>query len=199
MRTRLFFFVCILFGATPAYSADEAGHFSIQGAGLLTCEFYVKERSAKSSAYVMIGGWLDGYITGRNQLAPDTFDATSFESIELLTWLMEDYCKDHPKAQLFSVINTILLKINDTRIRQKSPLVVIRHADREARLYQEVISRSQKELKKRDHYHGEIDGKFGESTLDAIAAFQKEQKLKPTGFPDQKTLWQLLRGSSRAE
>lgn len=179
-----------------AWGADGEGRFSIRGAGLLTCNIYVKEREQQSNAYYMIGGWLDGYITARNQFSPTTYDVTSFESTELLTVIIDNHCKKNPKDRLFSVVNTILTRLHDDRLRTGSFFVNVRVGDRQIQLYREVVRRMQKELKGRRYYNGDVDGRFGPGTQKAIAAFQRAQGLKPTGFPDQTTLWQLLRRGS---
>ena len=44
-------------------------------------------------------------------------------------------------------------------------------------------------------YSGEMTGTFGDSEQAAIAAFQTSAGLESTGFPDQVTLWKLLRSS----
>jgi len=185
--------------AWPVAAADGAGRFSIRGAGLLTCDIYVKERAKKSSAYAMIGGWLDGYITGLNQFSSETYDVTSFESTELLAYILETHCRDNPVDRLFPVVNTIFAKLNEDRLRTGSPIVAVRVGEREVPLYREVVRRMQEELKRRGHYRGEPTGEFETATEKAVAAFQRAQKLTPTGFPDQTTLWRLLRRTPSAK
>jgi hypothetical protein len=179
-----------------AHAADGEGRFSIRGAGLLTCDIYVKEREQHSEIYYMIGGWLDGYITALNQFAPDTYDITSFESTELLTYLIDDFCRKNPKDRLFSVVNSIFLKLKKDRLRTGSILVTVKVGDRQVQLYREVLRRVQEQLKHRGLYQGQVDGEFEPQTQKSIASFQRQQKLNPTGFPDQKTLWRLLRAES---
>ena len=98
---------------TAGQAADITDRFSIRGAGLLTCDIYVSERAERSEAYLMIGGWLDGYITGVNQYAPDTYDVTSFESTELLSIIIDNHCQQNPEDRLFSVVNSILAELHD--------------------------------------------------------------------------------------
>ena len=54
-------FLFLLFTASPANAADEQGRYAIHGAGLLKCRVFVEEKSKQSPAYMMIGGWMDGY------------------------------------------------------------------------------------------------------------------------------------------
>jgi hypothetical protein len=100
-----------------ASAADKNGLFAIRGAGLLTCHTFVQEREAASDAYVMIGGWLDGYVTAINELSLETFDVTPYESTELLTILINRHCKDNPTDILYAVTNNLLAKLFDDRLR----------------------------------------------------------------------------------
>ena len=59
-------FLFLLFTASPANAADEQGRYAIHGAGLLKCRVFVEEKSKQSPAYMMIGGWMDGYISAVN-------------------------------------------------------------------------------------------------------------------------------------
>ncbi len=179
--------------ALNAYAADRAGSFSVRGAGLLTCDIFVKERAQQSRAYLMIGGWLDGYINGLNQYAADTYDIMSFESTELLAVIIAEHCEAHPKDRLFSVVNTLMIKLRDDRIRERSPLLAVKVDKYQTRLYRETLRRAQRALSERGHFSGEITGAWDDKTERALRAFQRASDLMPTGFPDQKTLWRLLR------
>ncbi|MGH7390145.1 MAG: peptidoglycan-binding domain-containing protein [Candidatus Rokuibacteriota bacterium] len=183
----------VALAAGAAHAADGEGRFSIRGAGLLACETYVKERSVQSKAYYVIAGWLDGYLTALNQFSPDTYDATPFESTELLTYVIDGHCKKHPQDRLFPLVNTILVRLKNERLRTFSPFVTVKVGERQTRVYEEVVRRAQQELARRGHYRGKVDGKFGPAVEQALAGFQRKEKLAATGFPDQATLWRLLR------
>ena len=175
------------------YAADAQGGFSIRGAGLLSCDVYLKERAEQSKEYLMIGGWLDGYITGVNQYARETYDATSFESTELLTLIIENHCRKQPKDRLYTVVNSLLIKLQQDRLRSGSNLVQVKVGGRETILYKEVVRRMQQALNALGKYQGQADGQFNPPTQKALSEFQRDQKLEGTGFPDQTTLWRLLR------
>lgn len=179
---------------TPgALGADSRGDFSIRGAGILSCEAYNKARSEQSGAYLMIGGWLDGYITGMNKYAPGTYDATSFESTELFATIIGKHCRENPQDRLFSVVNTIMVNLNDDRIRERSPFTRVKVGDKQTKLYQETLRRVQRELIRRGFYNGDVTGLWDEQTQRGLETFQTESDLKASGFPDQTTLWRLLR------
>jgi len=192
MKTCGYWVLVALLAQTAANAADIEGAFSIRGAGLLTCDIYTEQRAAQSNAYLMIGGWLDGYITARNQFSEDTYDVTSYESTELLAAIIDNHCQNNPDDRLFSVVNSMLIKLNDERIRERSAFVTAEIDSREARLYRETVRRLQQQLEQKGFYEGDIDGLLSSSTISAIRAYQSDQRLEVTGFPDQTTLWRLL-------
>ena len=173
MRYRNLIVILTWLLATAGQAADNTDRFSIRGAGLLTCDIYVSEREERSEAYLMIGGWLDGYITGVNQYAPDTYDATSFESTELLSIVIDNHCQQNPEDRLFSVVNSILAELHDNRLQQSSPTSPIQVGGREIRLYRSTIERIQIELQSRGYFNAGcarlccgIVGSHGRRTID---------------------------------
>lgn len=195
MRIRL---VCLLTSglflfSAHLYAADDSGQFAMKGAGFLPCKVFVLEREKRSNIYYMIGGWLEGYISAHNKYAKETFDITSFESLELLLRIMENHCKANPGDRLYGVISAMVSKLDPKRLKNGSQRVEIKDGDRKTALYRETIRRIQQALKQRGLYKGEIDGKFTERTKSAIIAFQSDLEYEMTGFPDQTTLWRLLR------
>jgi Putative peptidoglycan binding domain len=189
----------LLFYASAAFAADDRGSFAMKGAGFLTCKKFVAEREKKSNIYYMIGGWLDGYITAYNKYVDDTYDITSFESLELLLRLMQNHCQSNPNDRLYPVINSIVETLNPARLQRGSPRVEIRVSDRKTVLYRETIRRIQTELTRRGLYKGALDGRFTDATRSALIAFQSDINFTTTGFPDQATLWRLLRKPTPAE
>lgn len=195
IRTLLSGFVVgvTLAASAAATAGTPAGTFSVRGAGLIDCATYLTEQQKQSPAYMMMGGWMDGYITGVNQYAPDTYDATSFESTELFAELVKNYCKDHPQVRLFAVMNSIVQQIWGRRITQPSPLVTVRLGEQHVQLYRETILRIQQQLREKGLLKSEPTGQFDAATVTALSEFQKTLKgYKASGFPDQATLFQLF-------
>ena len=178
---------------SSSYAADTNHAFGVRGAGILTCETFLQEMAKKSNAYYLIGGWLDGYVTGVNQYAPDTYDALSFETTELVASLVENHCKAHTTDRLFAVVNALLTQLHDDRIRASSPGVNGKVGEQAFTLYAEVLQRVQRKLTDLGFYQGDMEPEFGDKTREALAGFQGKNNLKPTGLPDPVTLWQLLR------
>ena len=185
------FLTCLL--STAAFSADGSGKYAIRGAGLIDCETFLAEQQKRSPEYLMMGGWIDGYITGINQYAANTYDSTSFESTELFVEIVKNHCTKKPKDRLLPVINSIIKQRWESRIKTQSKLVGIRLGDKGTQLYTETILRIQKRLAEKGLYKSPMTGKFDTNTITALAAFQKSLKgYEATGFPDQATLWALL-------
>lgn len=174
-------------------AADTEGNFAVKGAGLASCEQFVAERGEKSNLYWMFGGWLDGYLTAINQFAPDTYDIAPWESTDLLAALIENYCKQNPEQNFFSIANALAGRLMEDRLQTQSPPVEAKARGQSIRLYQETLRRAQQALKDRGHYTGTVDGLFGPQTQQAIEDFQRKQGLKVTGLPDQLTLLRLLK------
>ena len=193
MKLHALFLIVAPLASASALAADVEGAFSIRGAGLLTCEVYTEQRAERSNAYLMIGGWIDGYITARNQFEQDTYDVTSYESTELLAAIIDNHCQNNPEDRLFAVVNSIFVKLGGERIRERSPFVTAEIDGREARLYRETVRRLQSKLMERGLYSGEINGLLSDATIAAIRGYQDGvPQFEATGFPDQTTLWSLL-------
>lgn len=183
----------LLLHSAVTIAADAKGDFALKGAGFLPCRIYVDEREKRSNIYYMISGWLEGYVSAHNKYTADTFDLTSFESLELLLRVMDNHCKSNPDDRLYSVINSIIIKLNPDRLQQASPRVEITEGDRKTVLYRETIRRMQAELTLLGLYKAEVDGRYTDATRSALIAFQSDLGFETTGFPDQTTLWRLLR------
>lgn len=176
-----------------AVASDQKGQFAIRGAGLISCAMYAREHNARGDVYKIVSSWIDGYITGINQFAPDTYDWLSFETTELLLEIIDHHCEKNPTDPVFGVLENLLEKLKDGRLSKKSEKVTISVDKFEAKHYVELIRRIQRKLKQGGFYRGDINGKFTQQTSRAVGDFQKSIGFKPTGFPDQTTLWRLLR------
>lgn len=175
-----------------ANAADEQGQFGVRGAGLVSCAVFEHARATRSEVYHVVAAWMDGYITGANQYANNTYDIASFESTELLTAMVSDYCKQHPDVLVFAVVNSLVKKFATHRLHNLSRKQRIVLGKRRTLLYTEIIHRMQGRLSDYSFYHGKIGDGFTPQVEKALAAFQTSIGLKSTGFPDQLTLWRLF-------
>jgi hypothetical protein len=188
----LFGLLCLLV-CQPNNAADAQGQYGIRGAGLVNCALYEHEREIRSPVYQIIAGWMDGYITGINQYATDTYDTLSFESTEMLAAVISKNCKKHPNTTVFTVLNAVINQAAHDRLHSPSKKVEVKFGERSVLIYQEVLLRLQKKLTGAGFYRGPIDGSFNAATRKALGKYQSANGLKPTEFPDQVTLWRIFR------
>jgi len=174
-------------------AADDQGQFAIRGAGLINCALFSQARKNQEKAYLVTAAWVDGYITGVNQHATDAYDISPFESTELLMAIVDEHCQNHPKDPVFGVLLNLFKQLWPDRLLQKSEKVTITTPGRETQHYVEIIERIQRKLQAGGYYKGPISGKFSSETVEALKGFQRSVDFNPTGFPDQATLWRLLR------
>lgn len=184
--------IVVLASVRVAAAAGQKDQYGIRGAGLVSCQVYNQQRKARSRAYDVIGGWMDGYITGMNQYAGDTYDAAPFETTELYAALVSEYCKKHPKTPVFAVLNSLVKYHWKDRLDASSPKVEVVVGEQKARLYVAVVRQIQQRLSQRGFYHGKITDSYGPAVQKAMGAFQRSIHFKPTGFPDEASLWQLF-------
>jgi hypothetical protein len=183
-----------LLAVEPRVRADDSrGQHAVRGAGLISCGLYTEQRDAKSDVYLMTAAWIDGYVTGINQHAADTYDLLPFEGAELLMSILDKHCRAHAKDPVFGVLNSLFKQLWPDRLTTRSDKTAIDVGDQKTELYQAVISRIQQHLHARGLYDGPVNGAFSLQTIDALKRFQTSIAFEATGFPDQMTLWRLLR------
>lgn len=176
-------------------SADDEGQYGVRGAGLTTCAVYETERNLKSQVYYIIASWMDGYITGTNQWADDTYDIFPFQTTELITSIISSHCQNNPDDRIYPVLNNLMEKISNNRLSKKSSKVDVGAGKRTTKLYAEIVKRIKVKLTQSGYYKGEINSQYDGETIEAMKAFQESLDFNPTGFPDQLTLWRLLNPS----
>lgn len=177
-------------------AADAHGQFAVRGAGLMTCEIYSHERAAQSPAYLVAAAWVDGYITATNQHMADTYDVMPFESTELLAAVIGRHCEQHPEDRVFPVIDNLIEKLYQDRLQAHSEKIEIAVEQRHLSMYVELVKRMQSRLAAADLYQGAVTGHFDAPTRKALMAYQQSIGFEPTGFPDQATLWRLMRSET---
>ena len=195
MKLAILYLSLGLLAAGPAFAGDGEARHAVRGAGVVDCATFLAEKGAASDAYVMMGGWIDGYITAYNQLSESTYDITTFQSTELLVTVIEGHCEDNPEHRLFTVVSSIAEQLRDQRLREASPILNVRVDGKATRLYRETVARMQARLGEGGHYDGPASGNYDAATLEAVQSYQASIGYEPTGFPDQATLWKLFAGA----
>jgi len=147
----------------------------------------------------MTAAWVDGFITGANQYSSDTYDLMSFESTELLLSVVNAHCEKNPQDPVYGVLNNLFESLRPDRLTEKSDKTVVAVGEREAHHYQSLIGRVQEQLKARGFYDDPVNSAFSLQTIEAVKRYQQSVNLNPTGFPDQVTLWRLLRRGNETD
>ncbi len=196
MRRALLSILAAILLSFQAHAADSGGQFAVEGIGGGTCDSFVAAKSESSNAYWMFLGWLDGYMTGINQYAPETYDITPWQSQNLLAALFEKFCARNPGANFFAVANKMIVELRDDRLRESSAPIVAAVGERSIGVYRETLRRAQLVLEEGGHYKGKVVGLFGPNTQRALESYQKQAGLTVTGLPDQATLFKLLSPSA---
>jgi len=175
--------------SAPIFAADAAGHFAVRNAGMATCQQFLDEKAAMSPKFNLYMGWIDGYISAANQFSKETFDFIPWGNTPFLATLLENFCKKNPETRFYVAVNKLVAAMAGKRLTTESPMVETVNDGHKTYIYQVVLKEVQGYLKADGFYQGTPDGNFGPETRDALLAFQKANKLKETGLPDQITLY----------
>lgn len=178
--------------ATPAVAADNQNRFAPHGVGLVTCEQFLKGVEERKENWLVVGGWLEGYMSAINQLSPDTFDIAPWQSTESLVALIRHNCENNKERRFFDIVNSMMNFLKDNRLKESTQRIITESGEKKIAVYTSVMKDVQEELIKRKVLEGAADGQFGPKTKAALEQFQKEQNIEVTGLPDQQTLWRLL-------
>lgn len=186
----------VLIAPLAAHAADSQGRFATKGAGRVTCAQFVTARSENTELYQRFLGWLEGYVTAVNQISPETFDVTSFESIDVMAAVIQSNCKKNPQVNFTRIAHLMVEAIREDRLLEASPLVEARVGEQSVQIYRETLRRVQRELADGGYFAGDINGLFGEDSIKALEAFQADRNLTVTGIPDALTMLAIFRDFS---
>jgi hypothetical protein len=175
-------------------AADKDGRSAVKGVGRAPCSEFVKVRENRAQEYMLFGGWIDGYMTGFNQFAPETYDMAPWESTELLAALLENHCRQNPEESFGRAVVAMHMALREDRLQSFSEMQVLGEGDQRVGVYKETLRQAQSKLKQEGVYSGAPDGIYGPGTKAAFEAYQRKNSLQVTGLPDQPTLLKLFRG-----
>ncbi|MCP5466037.1 MAG: peptidoglycan-binding protein [Sinobacteraceae bacterium] len=178
--------------AGPVLAADSKGNFAVEGAGAQSCEAFLKAKEKGGNDLAIFAGWIDGYLTGANQHAADTYDFTPWQTVGLLIAALANHCEKDPKRPFVVAVNNMIGALKAERMQTRSETVRVDVDGHTGLFYKSVIQDAQKRLADEKLFSGQADGSIGKATQDAFRAFQKREGLKETGVPDQATLFKLF-------
>ncbi len=176
----------------PLHAADTAAKHALRGAGLTTCKAFVDAYAKKGARAHVYFGWIDGYISGLNELSPNTFDRAPWQSTELLAEVVRRACMKAPGSYFFAELRAVVVAMADQTLVQAQKKKVLEMGGDRALVYPDTIRRAQTKLKVLGHYGGVVHGKFDPRTHAAIIKFQTAKGIPITGLPGPITLWALF-------
>ena len=171
-----------------ADAADRSNKFAMKGAGLVTCENYLKARAEKLPSYPNFAGWTMGYITAINQRGFETFDVAPWQSIEILMTLLEAFCKRNLKQRFGLAVMALTNSLLKGRISENSPVVTTGEADQKVSLYQADTARARRARELSGRHRRGVERRHA----DRHRSLPERRKHLRTGLPDQRTLYQLF-------
>nr|WP_224746932.1 peptidoglycan-binding domain-containing protein [Pelovirga terrestris] len=110
--------------------------------------------------------------------------------------ILDNHCQKNPSDPIFGVLVNLFKKLWPDRLIDKSDKTTIAIGEREARHYVESIGRVQNRLQAAGFYKDPRNNEYSPQTLEAMKKFQTSIGFEPTGFPDQLTLWRLMRNEA---
>lgn len=192
---RAAFVVGLLLGfvaARPAAAADPQGRFATKGVGQARCADLNAAATAKSPRLASYLSWIAGYLSAANRYETNTYDLIAWQGELYLLSQIQSYCAKNPGTDLLTMSRAMVRSLGPGRIASASPLVSIDAGGRRFTLYGEIVRRAKLKLAAARLYSGPIDMTADAGFVAALAAFQRTERLPPSGAPDQETLYRLL-------
>lgn len=186
--------VVALLGRAPfaAEAADAEGRFAGLGSGLARCSAFVEAREARSQAYFLFGGWMNGYLTARNEADADTYTLVPWQSVDLLADSLVDYCRANPDMPFLRAVAAMTTALVPDRLTRHSERVVVSIGPIRQPFFRETLHRIERRLAAAGFAPAAPDGDFTAADEAALARFQEAEGLPVSGFPDQLTLFRLF-------
>lgn len=108
MKTMLAAAAFALTLAGAASAADAKGNYSVIGMGARTCADYT---AAPAEAAMVVGVWVQGYMTALNQALPDIKDVTGGRTDAQLADALFSACRRDPNMLLADASREVALKL----------------------------------------------------------------------------------------
>lgn len=178
-------------GAT--FAADKDGNFAIKGAGLQTCEKFNKAFEDQTTDVMLYGGWVDGYLTGKNQHVDGIFDLASWQNTQTLLGLTKSACSQLPSdTQFMTAFDKVVRVLFDTKLGTASDITGLQSGTKQSFVYKATLENLHEALSAQGYEVGPEPGVFDPKTAASLQSFQKDRNLPVSGLPDQRTLFELF-------
>jgi len=186
---------------TPSL-AQDAGGFVVRGMGSLGCEQLVGALQGEQSddAAARLVAWLSGYLSHANRADAEVNDVLPYANISGLGTVVARLCANNPEAQVEAVTASALATLAALAVRKQEEAVELRSGEAAVLVRPSVLQGIQDRLIARELLpEGSADGVYSEQTATALASFQGDTGVEPTGLPDAWTVFVLLVSHSSAQ
>ncbi len=118
-RTLIALTLCVAALPATAPAADEGGAYWSQRAE--SCRDFRSAIGADTRTTVQanIRGWIAGYLTAYNRMAPETYDILGISDIEAAMQTIENFCKANPLDNLSAAMEALTEEFNARRHQTK--------------------------------------------------------------------------------
>lgn len=177
-----------------ATTAQDAQGFVLRGMGALGCGTLISALDGEQSgdAAARLIAWLSGYVSHANRADGTVHDVVPYSDVDGLATVVARVCAANTEAQVETVTASVLATLAPLAVRAPEAPVELRRGEAAMPMRPSVLQALQKNLIERGLLPGgSADGVYGEQTADAVATFQDQADLAPTGLPDAWTVFLL--------
>jgi hypothetical protein len=96
--------------ACVAQAQAQAGEFFVRGDGAMPCA-YLNANIGRAEILARVEGWVEGYLTARNQMAGGAFDVAGGQKIEAVIAAVQRACRTNPEGVLFEVTQSAITMV----------------------------------------------------------------------------------------
>lgn len=110
MRRLAIAFAALTVLAAPAFAADAKGQYAAIGTGARPCQDFL---AAPKEVSMIVGVWLQGYVTALNQVIPGVSDVSTGKTSVQLDQELVRVCKKNPNMILADAARTLVLSLGN--------------------------------------------------------------------------------------
>ena len=122
----------------PVSAADKSAKHALRGAGLTTCKSFVAAYAKKGPRAHVYFGWIDGYISGLNEMSSGTYDRAPWQSTELLAEVVRRACTKAPGSYFFAELRAVVAAMADQTLAHAQEKKILEMGDDRALVHPAV-------------------------------------------------------------
>ena len=111
-RTLFFLSIFIVLSVSFAFAADKSGAYSVLGEGTMSCGTLVQSvHNAENTDKVIIGSWVNGYLTAINQFKYKRINVAQGTDREARELWIYNYCQKNPLDNLATATSSLYAEL----------------------------------------------------------------------------------------